>query len=143
MARRRGAAGVKGVTKMGHFSRSGGIIAILGAAAALAAAPDSSTPAAGHDFPTVARVEYVQDCMRRNGGEAALLYQCSCVIDRIAAALSYDEFVEASTFAKYATLPGEGGGIFRDPDVAKQKTKLYRELESNAYKACGITPPSK
>jgi hypothetical protein len=48
--------------------------------------------------------------------------------------------VEAATFAHYSTLPGEGGGIFRDPDRAKERAKLYRNLESSAYKACGLPP---
>jgi hypothetical protein len=94
-----------------------------------------------NDYPTTARVEFVQDCMARQGGQLAALYKCSCVIDGLAAKLSYDDYVEASTFAHYSTLPGEGGGIFRDPDRAKERAKLYRTLETNAYKACGLPPP--
>ena len=66
------------------------------------------------------------------------MYQCSCVIDDIANTLAYDDFVEVSTFARYATLPGEGGGIFRDSDQAKARAKQFRELEKNAYRACGL-----
>jgi hypothetical protein len=91
-----------------------------------------------NDYPTAARVEFVNDCIARNGGKLSQLYQCSCVIDDIANTLSYDEFVEIQTFSKYATLPGEGGGIFRDSDDAKVKAKRYREIEKNAYRACGI-----
>ena len=85
-------------------------------------------------------MEFVQDCMGRSGAQLANLYKCSCVIDKLAEHLSYDDYVEASTFAHYATLPGEGGGIFRDPDRAKERAKLYRTLEANAYKACGLKP---
>jgi hypothetical protein len=67
------------------------------------------------------------------------VYQCSCVIDDIANTLSYDDFVEASTFAHYATLPGEGGGIFRDSEQAKARAKQFRELEKKAYLACGLS----
>jgi len=91
-----------------------------------------------HDYPTQARVEYVNDCVARNGGKLSQVYQCSCVIDDIANTLSYDDFVEVSTFAHYSTLPGEGGGIFRDSKDAKDKAKRFRELEKNAYKACGL-----
>ena len=91
-----------------------------------------------NDYPTQARVEFVNDCVARNGGKLSQLYQCSCVIDDIANTLSYDEYVEVSTFAHYATLPGEGGGIFRDSDEAKAKAKRYREIEKNAYRACGL-----
>jgi hypothetical protein len=62
------------------------------------------------------------------------------VIDQLAGKLSYDDYVEASTFAHYSTLPGEGGGIFRDPERAKERAKLYRTLEANAYKVCGVPP---
>src|SRR4051812_49275996 len=87
------------------------------------ALPAHSDPLA-NDYPTSARVEFVQDCMARHGGKLEDLYKCSCVIDRLAQKLTYDEYVEAATFAHYSTLPGEGGGIFRDPDPAKQKAKL-------------------
>ena len=93
----------------------------------------------GHDYPTLARVEYVNDCIGRHGGKLAALYQCACTIDRIANVLTYDDYVEASTYAKYATLPGEGGGIFRDSDDAKKLAKQYRELESDAQRGCGLT----
>jgi hypothetical protein len=91
-----------------------------------------------HDYPTQARVEYVNDCIARNGGQLSRLYHCSCVIDEIANRLAYDDFVEDSTFARYATLPGEGGGIFRDSEQAKARAKQFREIEKNAYRACGI-----
>ncbi len=96
-----------------------------------------------NDYPTSARVEFVQDCIGRHGGKLEDLYKCSCVIDRLAEKMSYDDYVEASTFAHYSTLPGEGGGIFRDPDIAKQKAKQYRTAEAAAYKACGLGPAIK
>jgi hypothetical protein len=112
------------------------------------------TPASGdaarsdaprNDYPTTARVEYVQECIAKNGGNLADLYKCSCAIDRIADHLTYDDFVEAGTFARYATLPGEGGGEFRDPDRAKERAKLYRSIEAEAYRSCGlkVTTPAR
>jgi hypothetical protein len=91
-----------------------------------------------YDYPTSARVEYVQECIAKNGGNLADLYKCSCAIDRIADHLSYDDFVEAGTFARYATLPGEGGGEFRDPEHARERAKLYRSTETDAYRSCGL-----
>lgn len=102
-------------------------------------APVHGAPPA-HDYPTQARVEYVIDCVAKNGGKVSQVYQCSCVIDDIANTLAYDDFVEDSTFARYAALPGEGGGIFRDSDDAKARAKLFRELEKKAYRACGLAP---
>ena len=112
----------------------------LSAALCWCALPAHSDPLP-NDYPPTARVEFVQDCMGRHGGKLEDLYKCSCVIDRLAEKLSYDDYVEAATFAHYSTLPGEGGGIFRDPDRAKERAKLYRTLEANAYKACGLPQP--
>jgi hypothetical protein len=103
------------------------------------AAPLHAEPPA-HDYPTQARVEYVNDCIGKHGGKLSTLYQCSCAIDRIANALSYDDFVEASTYARYARLPGEGGGIFRDSDQAQKMAKMYRDVEAEAWRACGLEP---
>lgn len=89
-------------------------------------------------YPTHALVEYVNVCIATHGDSLSSLYQCSCAIDRIAGTLSYEAFVEASTYAKYSGLPGEGGGIFRDSDKARQLAKSYRELEANAYRECGV-----
>jgi hypothetical protein len=100
-----------------------------------AAAGDSPV----HDYPTVARVEFVQACISAHGGKLENLYQCSCAIDRIANSLSYDEFIEAGTYARYATLPGEGGGIFRDSEEAKRMAKRYRDTEAEAYRSCGLS----
>jgi hypothetical protein len=115
------------------------ILSILGFAAFTFAAEPGTSNLPAHDYPTLARVEYVNECIGKNGGKLAALYQCSCAIDRIANAMTYDDYVEASTYAKYATLPGEGGGIFRDSDTAKKLAKTYRELESNAQRGCGLT----
>ena len=100
----------------------------------LLAGPAAAADSPVHDYPTVARVEFVQECISRHGGKLENLYQCSCAIDRIANALSYDDFVEASTYAQYSGLPGEGGGIYRDSDQAKR----YRETEAEAYRSCGL-----
>jgi hypothetical protein len=112
---------------------------MLVCAAALCAAPAgvrSEQPT--YDYPTHARVEYVQECIALHGGKLSNLYQCSCVIDRIANDLSYDDYVEASTFAKYSSLPGEGGALFRDSDRAREMAKRYRDTESDALRRCGL-----
>jgi hypothetical protein len=129
------------VRKMAILQAGKPTLVALGVLSALCwcAVPAHSDPLP-NDYPTSARVEFVQDCMARHGGKLEDLYKCSCVIDRLAEHLSYDDFVEASTFAHYSTLPGEGGGIFRDPDRAKERAKLYRGLEADAYHACGLKP---
>jgi hypothetical protein len=114
------------------------LVTALALCASAAAEEPSPGQSPAHNYPTVARVEYVNACMEKADGKMAALYQCACAIDRIANALSYDEFVEAATFAKYATLPGEGGGEFRDFERARQLAKRYRDLERNSLKACGM-----
>lgn len=91
-----------------------------------------------NDFPTLARVEYVQECVNRAGGLNRAMYQCVCAIDHIATKLSYDDFVEATAYARYSTLPGEAGGIFRDTKEAKDKARLYRTIESEAFRMCNV-----
>jgi hypothetical protein len=112
-------------------------LTLIASALLLTAAPARGAPPT-HDYPTHARVEYVHECIEKHGGKLSHVYQCSCAIDRIADVLTYDEFVEASTFAKYSGLPGEGGGIFRDSDAAKAQAKRYRELEKKAFGDCGL-----
>ncbi|MFM0322122.1 hypothetical protein [Caballeronia glebae] len=100
-----------------------------------------AAPAKTHNYPTEGRVEYVLGCMDDNGHDFANVYKCSCAIDKIAQVLTYDDYVEQSTFSKYATLGGEGGAEFR-VDRAKAQTKKYRDLQKDAYKACGIQQKS-
>ncbi|RFU49344.1 hypothetical protein [Paraburkholderia sp. DHOC27] len=94
-------------------------------------------PAGGYNYPTQGRVEYVLSCMDDNGHDFANVYKCSCVIDKMATTLSYEDFVDQSTFSKYATLGGEGGSEFR-VDQAKAQTKKFRTLQAEAYHSCGL-----
>lgn len=95
-----------------------------------------------HNYPTQARVEYVNECIGNHEDSLANVYQCSCAIDHIAEYLSYDEFVTAITFARYSGLPGEGGALFRDSDDARATTKRFRALEDQAERACGLKKKS-
>jgi hypothetical protein len=116
------------------------VFACLALAAPLALAEDApaaGNPAQGHDYPTQGRVEYVLSCMDDNGHDFVNVYKCSCAIDRIAQVLPYDDFVEQSTFAKYATLGGEGGAEFR-VDRAKAQAKKFLTLQAEAYRVCGV-----
>ncbi|MDR5761736.1 hypothetical protein [Caballeronia sp. LZ035] len=97
----------------------------------------AGAPVKSHNYPTEGRVEYVLGCMDDNGHDFVNVYKCSCAIDKIAKVLTYDDFVEQSTFSKYATLGGEGGAEFR-VDRAKAQTKKFRDLQKDAFKACGI-----
>jgi hypothetical protein len=123
-----------------HFG-SNALLALVATTAVCRADTPPQDDRAGHDYPTAARVEYVQECMFRNGGKQSDLYKCSCAIDRIATELAYDDFVEWGTFARNASLAGERGGVFRDSDEARENAKRYRALEAEAYKSCGLQAP--
>ncbi len=101
-----------------------------------AASVSANSPPA-NNYPTQGRVEYVLSCMDENGHEFANIYKCSCVVDKMAAALNYDQFVDESTFARYASLGGEGGAEFRT-DHARARGKDFRALQAKAYRACGL-----
>jgi hypothetical protein len=126
------------MTSMQRLCHEAACATVLVVACACAIRTSAVAEAPLYDYPTQARVEYVQECIVTHGSKLATLYQCSCAIDRIAAVLSYDDFVEASTFAKYATLPGEGGAIFRDSDRARERAQLYKKVEQDALARCGI-----
>lgn len=101
-----------------------------------ASGDEAETPV--HNYPTQARVEYVNECIAKHDDSLANVYQCSCAIDRIADILTYDEFVAAITFARYSGLPGEGGAIFRDSDEARGSAKRFRLLETQVQRECGL-----
>jgi hypothetical protein len=94
--------------------------------------------ARGHDYPTVDRVEFVLECMYRNDGRQEFLYKCSCVIDELAQQFPYEDFVEASTAARYQSLGGERGGVFRDPPQTRETAKRYLQARSEAMKRCDV-----
>jgi len=91
-----------------------------------------------HEFPTSGRVEYVLECMQKHAGKYEFLYKCSCVIDRIADALPYDDYVAMSTALRNQTLPGERGGAFRDPPSVRDMAARYKTIQANADKACHV-----
>jgi hypothetical protein len=91
-----------------------------------------------HDYPTVDRVEFVLECMQKNAGKQEFLYKCACVIDGIAKQYTYDDFVEASTAARFQSLGGERGGVFRDPPKTRDAAKRYLQVRSDAMKRCDV-----
>ena len=94
--------------------------------------------AAGHDYPTVDRVEFVLECMQRNDGKQEFLYKCACAIDEIARHLAYDDFVEAATAARFQSLGGDRGGLFRDPPKTREIAKRYLQIQNEAMKRCAV-----
>lgn len=126
-----------------HHRPSALLLSTLLALCLFAARAQGDAPPPRNDYPTLARVEYVQSCLSKTGETLAGLYKCACAIDRIAAKLTYDDYVEASTFAKYSGLGGPNAGIFRDTDQAKNLAKMYRTLEADAYRFCNLPAEAK
>ncbi len=77
--------------------------------------------------------------MEANGGQSYdTLYPCVCAIDKIAAELSYDEYVEGEAFAFLRPTPGERGAVFRDPERAKLLSNKFVELMERAESSCFV-----
>jgi hypothetical protein len=118
---------------------------IFQAALAQQAAPaqPSSPPAAAaeraNDFPTLARVEYVFECLSENAGPRhEMVYKCVCAADRVAEAIPYDRWVDLSTFFKAQPMAGERGAYVRERSDIQAQLRSYREVQQNARNACFI-----
>ncbi len=97
--------------------------------------PVAAAPA--NDFPTLTRVEYVLHCMQEKGGKNYdNLYHCVCAVDKIAAKMPHEKFLEAQTFETNKNLAGERGGLFRDPPQAKELRDQLKAVQEEAIAAC-------
>ena len=90
------------------------------------------------EYPTAERVQFVLECMQNHGAKDEYLYKCSCVIDRIAKKLGYDEYVETSTALRGQSASGERGAEFRDPEMVKTMAKKFKMVQAVANKACFV-----
>lgn len=96
-------------------------------------------PVLANDFPTLARVQYVEECQRAHPGPPfEMRSKCSCALDHIASKVGYGEFDTIKTANDAMSIGGERGGALRDnPSIRPWITK-YKELQSQAAKACFI-----
>ncbi len=93
--------------------------------------------AAGEDYPTREKVEYVLACMRDGKApQQEMLYKCSCVIDRIAERMSYDQFTRDATTTNALSIGGERGETMRAYVDGRKLAKELRMVEDEARKAC-------
>ena len=93
--------------------------------------------AAAHDYPTADRVVYVQECLKLNPGHHyEMLNKCSCVLDKLASQLSFDDFTTMSTATNANSMGGERGNSIRDVEVMQVEIKRFRELQAAARKSC-------
>ncbi|MDQ3197333.1 MAG: hypothetical protein ACR2FI_04295 [Burkholderiales bacterium] len=88
-------------------------------------------------YPTVDRVEWVLACMQQSDkGGYELVHKCSCAIDKIAAKLKHDDYIEYSTAARGQTMRGERGNEFRDPETVKGAGAKYKKIQAEAREQC-------
>lgn len=100
-------------------------------------------PAAAHDndFPTIDRVLYVQECVRSHpGGHYEMVNKCACALDRVAAEVRFDDYVQMNTAANATTIGGERGGYIRENEPMQELVKRYRALQTKVKKACFVIP---
>jgi hypothetical protein len=94
-----------------------------------------------NDFTTVARVQYVMDCMELNQGKMnsyESIHKCSCVVDEIAKSFTQREFEDANAGFRFQNLPGDRGATFRDDKGVQSGIKLFKKVHSDAYEECRI-----
>jgi len=93
--------------------------------------------AAGDDYPTREKVEYVLACMRDGKApQQELLYKCSCVIDRITERMSYEQYTRDATTSNALSIGGERGETMRAYVDGRKLAKELRTVEQEARKAC-------
>ena len=94
---------------------------------------------AANDFPTSARVIYVEDCIRANPGPYfEMVNKCSCAIDAMAEQVKYDEYTTMQTISNGMSIGGERGGAIRDVPSLQPDLKKYRELQVKVKNSCFI-----
>jgi hypothetical protein len=98
----------------------------------------ASAHAAGNDYPTSARADYVIGCIAANGNTREALLKCSCAIDTIAGLMPYSHYEQAETALSLQAGGGVGGrvGLFRDPPQIKAVIEELRRAQAEANLQC-------
>lgn len=108
-------------------------------AALIAALLIGSGAARANDFPTAARVLYVEDCMRANPGPYfEMVNKCSCAVDAMASEVKYEQYTTMQTISNGMSIGGERGGAIREVPTLQPELKKYRELQAKVKKGCFI-----
>lgn len=111
----------------------------LSAAVLVALLAGTGAAFAANDFPTSARVLYVEDCIRANPGPYfEMVNKCSCAVDAFAEQVKYDEYTTMQTISNGMTIGGERGGAIRDVPALQPELKKYRELQAKVKNSCFI-----
>lgn len=93
--------------------------------------------AAGNDYPTSTRVDYVIGCMAANNHTREAMLKCSCAIDVIAGLIPYADYEKAETALSLQTgLGGERASLFREAPEVKAVTEELRRAQAEASLQC-------
>lgn len=96
-----------------------------------------------NDYPTLARVEFVVQCMQKKGAQNYdTLYSCVCSADKLAEKMNYTDYAEAQTFTNLDSLAGDRGNALRDAPQSRQLKKSLQEALGYAQDACTVARPT-
>jgi hypothetical protein len=88
------------------------------------------------DYPTETRADYVIGCMAANGETREMLQRCSCSIDAIASALSYEEYERAETVLEMRGVTGQRASLLNEVPLLRQAVQRLREAQVEADFRC-------
>ncbi len=105
---------------------------------ALASDPLGSAVAAPADYPTEVLADYVLGCMAAKGQTPEALRRCACSIDRIAARLPFEDYVNAETVLRMRreTTGRDQVVMFRTSPWAQEMVDKLRRAQLEADLEC-------
>lgn len=93
-----------------------------------------------HDYSTVTRVHYVQECLHAN--DDMNIYEgtnkCSCVIDQIAEVFDEPTFQELDAGYTYSNMTADRGKTVRNSTGLSDELKLFEATLLSSYEQCRI-----
>ncbi len=97
----------------------------------------TANTSAKNQYPTDEVVRYVVGCMSELGGQSEEnLYTCTCRIDHIAEALTYEEYDGGNLMERNKKMPGKKGGFFRDNEYGDELYDNLKAVREEAFAQC-------
>ena len=88
-------------------------------------------------YPTSAKVDYVIGCMASNGQTHEMMQKCSCSIDLIEKAISYDEYVQISTLLSLQQMSGAGrNAAYKSSTWSQKAVAKLRDVQADSTLQC-------
>lgn len=105
-------------------------------AALIAASLAPAAEAAGNDYPTAVRADYVIGCMAANGQNRLVMERCACSIDAIAETVPYDQYERVETILRMREGRGELGLLFRTSPALEEEVQDFKRAQIEADLRC-------